>query len=139
MAKKYITLEEAADRLGLSADELSAVREQGQIRGFADQGSWKFLETDIEGQLLDNVSHHRLAPRQVGTALTQACVVPCKLSTAQGTAATAIHRRNGCSRRDPSGGTHRRQLRYIFDLIRAGLTSFGTGGPRRSARSSVGT
>ena len=48
MAKKYITLEEAADRLGLSADELSAVREQGQIRGFADQGSWKFLETDIE-------------------------------------------------------------------------------------------
>ena len=48
MAKKYITLEEAAERLGLSTDELSAVREQGQVRGFADQGSWKFLEADIE-------------------------------------------------------------------------------------------
>ena len=48
MAKKYLTLEEAAERLGLSTDHLMRLREQGDIRGFADRGSWKFNEEEIE-------------------------------------------------------------------------------------------
>lgn len=48
MGKKYLSLEEAAERLGLSSDELTRYREQGEIRGFADRGNWKFREQDIE-------------------------------------------------------------------------------------------
>ncbi len=48
MAKKYLSLEEAASQLGISVDQLKRFREQGDIRGFADRGSWKFREQDIE-------------------------------------------------------------------------------------------
>lgn len=48
MAKKYLTLEEAAETLGLAKDQLNRLRERGEIRGFADRGSWKFREEDIE-------------------------------------------------------------------------------------------
>ncbi len=48
LAKKYLSLEEAASQLGMSADQLKRFREQGDIRGFADRGSWKFREQDIE-------------------------------------------------------------------------------------------
>ncbi|MFO0999242.1 MAG: helix-turn-helix domain-containing protein [Planctomycetaceae bacterium] len=48
MAKKYLSLEEAASQLGISEDQLKRFREQGEIRGFADRGSWKFREQDIE-------------------------------------------------------------------------------------------
>ena len=48
MAKKYLSLEEAADRLGVSVDALTELREQGVIRGFADRGSWKFREQEVE-------------------------------------------------------------------------------------------
>lgn len=48
MAKKYLSLEEAASQLGISEDQLKRFREQGDIRGFADRGSWKFREQDIE-------------------------------------------------------------------------------------------
>jgi len=48
MAKKYLSLEEAAGQLGISTDQLKRFRELGDIRGFADRGSWKFREQDIE-------------------------------------------------------------------------------------------
>ena len=48
MAKKYLSLEEAASLLSMTTDQLMKVREQGDIRGFADRGSWKFREQDID-------------------------------------------------------------------------------------------
>ena len=48
MSKKYLSLEEAAERLGLTVDQLLQVRDDGEIRGFADRGSWKFREEDVE-------------------------------------------------------------------------------------------
>ncbi|MCA9065129.1 MAG: helix-turn-helix domain-containing protein, partial [Planctomycetaceae bacterium] len=51
MAKKYLSLEEAASRLGMSTDELMELRERGEIRGFADRGSWKFSEDLIHEYL----------------------------------------------------------------------------------------
>ena len=47
MAKKYLTLEEAAERLGMTAREMEQQREDGVIRGFANRGSWKFREDDV--------------------------------------------------------------------------------------------
>ena len=48
MAKKYLSLEEAARLLDLTTEQLMKVRERGDIRGFADRGSWKFREQDVE-------------------------------------------------------------------------------------------
>lgn len=46
--KKYLSLEEAAERVGLSRDEVMRLREKGDLRGFADRGTWKFKYEDVE-------------------------------------------------------------------------------------------
>ena len=45
--KKYLSLEEAAIQLGVSTDELIRLREKGDVRGFADRGTWKFKADDV--------------------------------------------------------------------------------------------
>lgn len=47
MAKKYLNLEEAAELLGLSTDEVKKLRQDGALRGFQDGGNWKFREADL--------------------------------------------------------------------------------------------
>jgi excisionase family DNA binding protein len=46
--KKYLSLEEAAARLAVSRDQLIRMRESGDIRGFADRGTWKFRVEDVD-------------------------------------------------------------------------------------------
>ncbi len=46
--KKYLSLDEAAQQLGLRNDELNRLREKGSVRGFADRGTWKFKVEDIQ-------------------------------------------------------------------------------------------
>lgn len=46
--KKYLSIEEAAQMLGMDRSELNRLREKGEIRAFADRGTWKFKEEDIE-------------------------------------------------------------------------------------------
>ena len=48
ISKKYLSLEEAAGMLKLKNDELVRLREKGEIRGFADRGTWKFKADDVE-------------------------------------------------------------------------------------------
>lgn len=48
MAHKYVSLEQAATMLGLSTDEVNDLRESGELRGFADRGTWKFRMDTIE-------------------------------------------------------------------------------------------
>lgn len=48
MSKKYLSLEEAAQRVGVTTTELNRIREKGMIRAFADRGSWKFKDEDVE-------------------------------------------------------------------------------------------
>ncbi|MBL4885727.1 MAG: hypothetical protein JKY95_14495 [Planctomycetaceae bacterium] len=48
MASKYLNLEAAAEQLSLSVEELNRRREQGDIRAFADRGTWKFRISDVE-------------------------------------------------------------------------------------------
>ena len=45
--KKYLSLEEAAAQLGIKPDELVRLREKGEVRGFADRGTWKFKADDV--------------------------------------------------------------------------------------------
>ena len=44
----YLSLEEAAAKLGVSPDRLVELRSQGQVRGFRDGSSWKFPDTEID-------------------------------------------------------------------------------------------
>jgi len=44
----YLSLEEAAKKLGINSDRLVDLRSQGQVRGFRDGASWKFPEDAIE-------------------------------------------------------------------------------------------
>ncbi len=44
----YLSLEEAAAKLGIPTDRLVELRSQGQIRGFRDGASWKFPESEID-------------------------------------------------------------------------------------------
>ena len=48
MAKKYLALDEAAEMLGIDPEKLMKARENGDIRGFADRGSWKFRQADLD-------------------------------------------------------------------------------------------
>ena len=43
----YLSLEDAAKKLGIATDKLVDMRSQGEIRGFRDGASWKFPETEI--------------------------------------------------------------------------------------------
>jgi hypothetical protein len=69
MSKKYLSLEEAAQKIGINPAELNRLREKGSIRAFADRGNWKFKEEDVQ-----SLARSRQAdsdpdvPLQLGTA-----------------------------------------------------------------------
>ncbi len=46
--KRYLNIDEAAAKLGMTKDELNRLRTKGEVRGFADRGTFKFKEEDIE-------------------------------------------------------------------------------------------
>jgi excisionase family DNA binding protein len=51
----YLSLQEAADKLGIPVDRLVELRSQGQVRGFRDGASWKFPESEID-RLADDLA-----------------------------------------------------------------------------------
>ncbi len=57
----FVPLEEAAKKLGVSADELVEMRSRGEIFGYRDGGSWKFKPEEIE----------RVASEMMGGALDE--------------------------------------------------------------------
>ena len=48
MVQQYFSLDEAAQVLGVTKEELNRIRAQGEIRAFADRGTWKFRKQDVE-------------------------------------------------------------------------------------------
>lgn len=48
MSSQFLSLEEAAQKLGVTTDQLVAYRSEGKIRGFRDGASWKFPEAELE-------------------------------------------------------------------------------------------
>jgi hypothetical protein len=48
MSAQFITLEEAAKKLGVDTDELVEMRSRGDIFGYRDGASWKFKPEEIE-------------------------------------------------------------------------------------------
>ncbi|TWU38779.1 Helix-turn-helix domain protein [Novipirellula aureliae] len=54
----YLSLEDAAKKLGISTDRLVELRSQGQVRGFRDGASWKF-PVDAIDNLADELADSR--------------------------------------------------------------------------------
>ncbi|MFK8112950.1 MAG: helix-turn-helix domain-containing protein [Rubripirellula sp.] len=52
----YLSLEDAAKRLGIPTEKLIDLRSQGQVRGFRDGSSWKFPDTEID-RLKDEIGN----------------------------------------------------------------------------------
>lgn len=48
MVQEYLSIDEAADELGVTKDELNRMAQRREIRAFADRGSWKFRKKDVE-------------------------------------------------------------------------------------------
>ena len=48
MAQKYLNLEQAAERLGMSVGDVNAMRERGELRAYRDGANWKFPAEAIE-------------------------------------------------------------------------------------------
>ncbi len=48
MAQRLMSLEDAANQLGISKDRLNQLREAGKVRAYKDGASWKFRGEDIE-------------------------------------------------------------------------------------------
>lgn len=55
MSSQFLSLEEAAKKLGVSTDQLVSFRSEGRVRGFRDGASWKFPEGEIE-RLADDLA-----------------------------------------------------------------------------------
>src|SRR5262245_28117685 len=53
MARKLVPLEEAAEQLGVSPDELNEMRQRQEIYGYRDGASWKFKPEDVEKLLAE--------------------------------------------------------------------------------------
>lgn len=44
----YLTLEQAAEKIGISTEELNRLCQKREIRAFSDSGQWKFRPNDVE-------------------------------------------------------------------------------------------
>ncbi len=48
MAQRFIPLDDAAEMLGISKEQLNAMREEGQVHAYRDGASWKFKGDEID-------------------------------------------------------------------------------------------
>ncbi len=60
MAQRLISLEEAADQLGISKDRLNAASRSEQSSGLRDGASWKFRSEDIEKLAAEGIPDDRI-------------------------------------------------------------------------------
>jgi excisionase family DNA binding protein len=47
MSSQFLSLEEAAKKLGMPPETLVSMRSEGRIRGFRDGSSWKFAIEEL--------------------------------------------------------------------------------------------
>ncbi len=55
MEQKFVSFEDVIEKLGISAERLHALREEGQLRAYRDGKSWKFRTDEIEGMVQGGV------------------------------------------------------------------------------------
>ena len=70
MAQKYLNLEQAAERLGISVGDVNAMRERGELRAYRDGANWKFPAEVIEQKAEVNSALKRLPATESRLATT---------------------------------------------------------------------
>lgn len=55
MDQKFVKFEDALDKLGISADRLNQLRQDGELRAYRDGASWKFRADEIDRLVTDGV------------------------------------------------------------------------------------
>ena len=55
MEQKFVKFEEALDKLGITAERLNQLREDGELRAYRDGASWKFRADEIDRLATDGV------------------------------------------------------------------------------------
>lgn len=55
MEQRFVSFEEALEKLGISSDRLNELRDHGQLRAYRDGSSWKFRSDEIESMVKDGV------------------------------------------------------------------------------------
>ncbi len=55
MEQKFIKMEEAVERLGITTERLNALREQGELRAYRDGSSWKFRSDEIQQLITEGI------------------------------------------------------------------------------------
>ena len=65
MEHRFIKFEEAVDKLGISAERLNQLREDGELRAYRDGASWKFRADEID-RLVEEGVPDRAPPSDIG-------------------------------------------------------------------------
>ncbi len=55
MEQKFVKFEEAVEKLGISADRLNQLRDDGELRAYRDGASWKFRADEIDRLANDGI------------------------------------------------------------------------------------
>ena len=55
MEQKFIKMEEAVEKLGITTERLNALREQGKLRAYRDGSSWKFRSDEIQMLMAEGI------------------------------------------------------------------------------------
>lgn len=55
MEQKFVSFEDAVEKLGISAERLHSLREEGQLRAYRDGKSWKFRTDEIQSMVESGV------------------------------------------------------------------------------------
>jgi len=55
MEQKFVSFEDALEKLGVSSDRLNELREHGQLRAYRDGGRWKFRSDEVEAMVQGGV------------------------------------------------------------------------------------
>ena len=69
MAQRFLSLEEAADQLGISKDRLLALRERNKVTGYKDGASWKFRSEAIEKLAVEGIPQIDASPSDLALNL----------------------------------------------------------------------
>ncbi|MEM8947606.1 MAG: helix-turn-helix domain-containing protein [Planctomycetota bacterium] len=65
MEQKFVSFEDAVEKLGISAERLHALREEGQLRAYRDGKSWKFRTDEIQ-KMVDSGVPDAPPPSDIG-------------------------------------------------------------------------
>jgi len=89
MAQKFLSLEEAADQLGISKDRLNELREANKVTGYRDGASWKFRSEAIEKLAVDGIPAIEPSPSDLALDLDDEPLEPAAEPPAASPAAEA--------------------------------------------------